>query len=118
MTEMTPAAIEVGEKVHIIVRRAFKEDLRRHFVGTVSMVSVGQIRVVGYTFSFNPTSQVFQRLPNLRTRLFGLFDSGYIVNVLPPEVDIERLRYHANQGVLVVSDGKGFKLEINDADGV
>jgi hypothetical protein len=109
-----PAVIEAGEKVHIILRRRFKEDQRRHFVGTVSMVSAGQIRVVGYTFSFNSTSSAFQRLPELRTRVFGLFDSGCVINVLPPQVDVDRLRYHANQGVLVMSDGQGFKLEIND----
>jgi hypothetical protein len=108
------AVIETGEKVHIILRRRFKEDQRRHFVGTVSMASAGQIRVVGYTFSFNATSSAFQRLPELRTRVFGLFDSGYVINVLPPHVDIDRLRYHANQGILVMTDGQGFKLEIND----
>ncbi|HEX4079873.1 MAG TPA: hypothetical protein VHX61_13480 [Rhizomicrobium sp.] len=112
---MIPAVIDVGEKVHIIARRHFKEDQRRHFVGTVSMVSAGQIRVEGYTFGFNPTSSSFQRLPELRTRIFGILDSGYVINVIPRHVDVDRLRYHANQGTLVMSDGQGFKLEINDS---
>jgi len=109
------AVIEAGEKVHIILRRRFKEDQRRHFVGTVSSVSAGQMRVVGYTFSFNAASSAFQRLPELRTRIFGLFDSSYVINVLPPQVDIDRLRYHTNPGVLVMTDGQGFKLEIDDS---
>jgi hypothetical protein len=109
------AVIEAGEKVHIILRRRFKEDQRRHFVGTVSSVSAGQMRVVGYTFSFNATASAFQRLPELRTRIFGLFESGYVINVLPPQVDIDRLRYHTNPGVLVMTDGQGYKLEIDDS---
>lgn len=111
---MSDAVIEVGEKVHVVMRRHFREDIRRHFAGTVTAVSGGLIRVQGYTFICSPVGLDCRRLPGLRTRLFGLHDSGFIVNVLPPDVTIDRLRYEAKGGVLMVTDAAGFSLEVNE----
>ena len=106
---MTQSVIEAGEKIHVIVRRHFKEEVRRHFAGEVTAVAPGQMRVVGYTFTCDPISLLYRRLPEIRTRIFALNDSGYIINVLPREIDISRLRYHTNTGVPVLTDGQGFQ---------
>jgi hypothetical protein len=111
---MSDAVIEVGEKVHIVMRRHFKEDIRRHFAGTVTAASLGLIRAQGFTFICSPVGLECRRLPGLRIRLFGLQDSGYIVNVLPPDVAVERLHYEAKGGALVLMDGAGYSLEVNE----
>jgi hypothetical protein len=42
-----------GEKVHVITRRLFDNDLRRHFVGEVKAVSDVAVRLEGYAFVLN-----------------------------------------------------------------
>ncbi len=111
---MSDAVIEVGEKIHVVMRRHFKEDIRRHFAGTVTVTSGELIRAQGYTFICSPVGLEVRRLTGLRTRVFGLHDSGYIVNVLPPEVAIDRLHYEAKGGTLVITDGAGYSLEVNE----
>jgi hypothetical protein len=114
MADLTQTVIAVGEKIHIIMRRHFKEDIRRHFAGTVTAVSEGQIRAEGYTFVFNPATLEYRKLPELRTRIFGILDSGYVINVLPENVVVDRLHYHTNLGAPVITDGAGFRLEVNE----
>ena len=106
--------IEVGEKVHVITRRNFKEDLRRHFAGEVTAVGNGQMRVQGYAFVFNAATLEYRRRPELRTRIFGFTDAQLIVIVLPQDVRIDKLHYHTYDGRLVVTDGSGFSLDINE----
>lgn len=112
---MTQPVLEVGEKVHIITRRHFKEDIRRHFAGTVLAVSGALIRVEGYSFIVSAISSETRRLSGARTRLFGLTDSSYILNVLPPSVMIDRLQYQTVNGRLMMADSSsGFSLEVNE----
>ena len=42
-----------GEKVFVITRRLFDEDLRRHFVGEVQEITNVAMRVQGYSFVFD-----------------------------------------------------------------
>ena len=107
------SAIEVGEKFHIITQRQFKEEVRRHFAGTVTAVSEGLMRAEGYSFICNPTTLAYRRLAGLRTRIFGLSGGGYILNILPSDVLIERLHY-TTSGPLTLVDGIGFRLEVNE----
>jgi len=45
--------VSANEKVHIITRRLFDEDLRRHFAGVVLEVAEGTIRAIGYAFIYD-----------------------------------------------------------------
>ncbi|HLC03620.1 MAG TPA: hypothetical protein VJK02_11330 [Anaerolineales bacterium] len=45
--------ITVGEEVHIITRRLFENDLRRHFAGLVEEVSRSLLRARGHVFVFD-----------------------------------------------------------------
>jgi hypothetical protein len=109
---MNNAVLEIGEKVHIITRRMFPEDLRRHFVGVVQAVSEDHIRAEGYVFVFNAGTNDFQRLSSKRVRLVSL-SVGNIINIIPKDVDIDALRYQKIDGRLVVTD-RNFALDINE----
>ena len=113
MTE-TGSVLEVGEKLHIMTRRNFPDDLRRHFVGEVVAISGNAMRVEGYAFVFNPTSLEYKRREELRTRIFAIADTQLIINVMPQAVKIDRLRYATPDGRLVVTDGVSFSLDINE----
>ena len=106
--------IEVGEKVHVITRRIFREDVRRHFAGTVTAVSEPLIRVEGYAFIFNPVTLHYVFRPDFRIRVFGIGDSNEIINVIPRASVLEHLRYELLEGRLVVTDGDAVALDINE----
>lgn len=108
------AVVEIGDKLHIMTRRLFEEDVRRHFVGEVTAVSDVLAEVQGYTFIFHSGTNEYTRLPEARTRLFSLGDSGHIVNKIPREVDIGSIVYRTIESRLVISDGRAFSLPVNE----
>ncbi len=104
-----------GDKVHIITRRGFDGDLRRHFAGEVLESSEQTLYVTGYVFVHDLSTNAFARRPERRTRIFSLIDAGNIINVLPATADIETLAYQMAPGRrLVITDGKEFQLDINE----
>ncbi len=111
---MSDCVIVPGDKVHIITRRLFHDDLRRHFAGEVTGVSGELCEIQGYVFVFNSGANEYHKRPKMRTRLFSLADAGHIVNKLPREVDIASLEYRIVETNLVVTDMKTFSLDINE----
>ena len=111
---MSESIIQIGDKLHIMTRRLFSDDLRRHFVGEV-VKAVGPVCAVeGHTFVFHAGTNEYQRRPEKRTRVFSLADANHIVNILPPDVDLALLEYRKVRGRLVVTDTKEFTLDINE----
>ena len=106
--------IDVGEKIHIITRRIFDGDLRRHFSGTVRAIDGATVRAQGYTFVFNANANEYRRRPEVRTRIFGLSDAQLIVNVIHPETILENMVYVVRNDRLVVTDGGKFTLDVNE----
>lgn len=111
---MSGSAIAIGEKLHIITRRLFDGDLRRHFAGEVTAVSGELCEVRGYAFVFNPGVNRYDKRPELRTRLFSVGHDGLIVNKIPRETSITALDYRSVEKGVVVTDGGTFSLDINE----
>ena len=111
---MAHPVLEIGEKLHIITRRNFADDLRRHFAGTVRAVDDGNMRIQGYTFVFNLSAMEYRRRPEVRTRIFPIGDGQLIINVLPADVVVEQLQYRKVDDRLVVTDGLKFSLDVNE----
>lgn len=110
---MSNGTISVGDKLHIITRRVFDGDVRRHFAGEVR--AVGDLcDVEGYAFVFDTGANQYQKRTPARSRLFGLGHPGLIVNRIPRDVDLDELEYRQVDGHLMVTDGKGFSLDINE----
>ncbi len=113
-TEKHPAVLEREDKVLIITRRFFMDDVRRHFVGTVERYDPGAMRVRGYAFVYNADQGSFVKRKSQRTCIFPL-DNHLIMFVLPYDSDIGAMRYEAiDEGGLVATDGKHFKLELDE----
>lgn len=106
--------LDIGEKIHVIERRRFESDVRRHFLGVVEEVSVTTVRATGFVFVYDAVSTSYRRGAEPRTRLIPLGSGGVIINVLPPETSVEAARYEDQDGRLVVSDGAAFRLDINE----
>ncbi len=113
------STVAVGEIVHVIARRSFDGDLRRHFVGRIVAAEGLSVRLEGYVFAFDIShKELFVKLDEERTRILNLGDSGLIVNVLPRETDVEKVHYvQEADGKLVVTDGKAFSLCMQEFGG-
>jgi hypothetical protein len=111
---MANSVLAVGDKLHIMTRRLFADDVHPHFVGEISAVSGPLFRVQGYVFVFDSATNSYLKHPTIRTRLFSLSDAGHIINVIPQEVDLDSLQYRVTKGRLAITDGGKFSLEINE----
>ena len=111
---MSEPVISVGEKLHIMTRRLFEADIRRHFAGEVTAVAADLIEVTGYTFIFNAGTTNYVKLPELRTRVFSPGQAGLIVNKIPRDVVVSNLDYRHINRRLTFTDGKSFALDVNE----
>ena len=107
--------VKVGEKVHVMVRRRFDTDLRRHFAGEIVDVAENAIRVEGYVFVLDTVTNQYTRRPDMRSRIIALIDSVNIINVIPSATNLDKLVYKLSKdGRLVVTDGEHMSLDINE----
>ncbi len=111
---MTDSVLAVGEKLHIMTRRLFEADVHPHFIGEISEVAGPLFRARGYSFVFDSGTNSYIKHPEVRIRLFSISDAGYIINVIPREVDLDSLQYRIAAGRLAITDNCGFSLEINE----
>jgi hypothetical protein len=111
---MGSAVLGVGEKVHVVTRRAFPEDVRRHFVGSVQAISEDAAKLEGYAFVLRGATNEYERRPEKRVRVVSLSDAANIVNVLPESVDLDGLTYTFSSGKLLMTDGAGYELELTE----
>jgi hypothetical protein len=107
--------ISEGEKIHVITRRNFDNDVRRHFVGEVRSVGDFAVRVEGFTFIFDQVNNYYIKQPDRRIRIIAFGDSGNIITVIPRELKLEDLRYRTtDDNRVVMTDGASYTLDINE----
>lgn len=106
--------VDIGDYLHVIERRRFESDLRRHFFGEVERVDGAAVRATGYTFVYDSGRTSYVRSSEKRTRVISLDSSGLIINIASRESRIEDVRYEDRDGRLTVTDGASFSLDINE----
>ncbi len=106
--------LHAGEKVHIIHRRLFQGEARRHMVGVVDAYENGMARIVGYVFTVDKSSFSYTKHDDKRTRIVAMSSGDLFVNVLPPEVDIDKVHYEQQSKTTRVTDGSGWHLELSE----
>jgi hypothetical protein len=113
---MAERVIAVGEGVIIITKRAFPDDVRRHFIGTVTACSDALVRVEGHAWIASNIGQ-YERRSDLRTGVFSLSSGDEVVLVVPAAVDVEALTYRLVTGRLIITDNVEFSVEITEFGG-
>jgi hypothetical protein len=106
--------LQQGEKVHVIHRRHFEKDHHRHFVGTVESYETGVARVRGHVFTVDPVKFAYVRRPETRVRIISIISGDLLINVLPPQVDLEKIIYKQQKGAVRVTDGSDWHLDISE----
>ena len=109
----TERLLQPGEKVFVVERRLFDEDLRRHFVGEVEVCTEVGFRARGYPFLHHPPEGKFVRKNNPRTRLFS-FHNNLIINVLPESCNIEGVSHVKTEGGTILTDDETFKMDVSE----
>ena len=104
--------LEPGEKLHIVERRFFSDDVQRHVIGEVLRCTEQVIRLQGYIWVFDLSDGRFVRKPEKRERIIHLH-GRLTINVIPRDVDPSMVKYVVDpQRGLQVTDGKDFSLDI------
>lgn len=107
--------IEKGNKVHIIYRALYENAVRRHFFGEVMEANGTICRIEGFAFVLDGKSETYKKRPDKRTTVADLGESGYIVNIVDSEIDVDSVTYRYVREVgLVITDDKNFVLNINE----
>jgi len=106
--------LNVGDKVHVVERRYFEEDIRRHFVGEVIAYSDHALRVKGHVWVLDKLTREFVRRPEERERVIFPGDR-LIVNIIPNDTNLDEIKYVSlPQKGIVVTDGKKYTLDLSE----
>ncbi len=112
---MKTALLNPGEKIHVIQRRRFEKDVRRHFVGQVEGYEHGMARTSGYVFVIDDLNKhMFVRRPDRRIKLVPVASGDVIVNVIPESVDLEKVTYEVKDRMLWVTDGSVWRMDLKE----
>jgi hypothetical protein len=104
-----------GEKIHVIHRRQFEKEARRHFVGEVESYEHGLARASGYVFVVDDLNKhMFVKRPDRRTKLIAISSGDVIVNVIPESVEVESVAYELKDRSLVVTDGRAWTMDVKE----
>ena len=115
MKEIHQALLNPGEKIHVMHRRRFEKDVRRHFVGKVESYEQGIARASGYVFVIDDLSKhLFVKRPDCRIKLVPISTGDVIVNIIPETVDIERVHYELYDRSLRVTDGSDWSMDVKE----
>ena len=115
MKETNRTLLSPGEKIHVMHRRRFEKDVRRHFVGMVESYEQGIARASGYVFVIDDLSKhLFVKRPDRRTKLVPISTGDVIVNIIPETVDIELVHYELYERSLRVTGGSDWSMDVKE----
>ena len=106
--------LEKDEKVFIVERKYFKEDIRRFFCGEVIGCSENLFRAKGYAWVMSQRLNQFVKKPELRERTF-CFSNRLLINVMPRDIDVNIIHYSYDQKRgHIITYGKDYSLNIDE----
>ncbi len=111
---MNSAILQRGEKIHVLHRRQIDSEPHRHFVGVVDEYDGGVVRMTGHLYVVDKSTFQFVRRPELRTRIVSVVSGEIIVNVLPPQVALEKIVYKLEGAAVRVTDGTEWHLDLSE----
>jgi len=107
-------ALRDGDKLLVIEQRLYKDDNTRMFVGVVEDHDQATIRLRGFPFHLNPYEiSGSERHGEERVRLISL-SAGYIIYLLPPEMDVSKLMLRRSPKSLMLTEGETLSLDLSE----
>ena len=110
--------LKKGEKIHVVERRFFEGDARRHFVGEVLESNDTVLRASGYVFVCDRIKNEFVRKAELRERVISMVDARLVINIISPETQLDKVHYvtltEKVHNRLIVTDDSKFSLDVHE----
>lgn len=106
--------LKSGDNILVAHRRLFEKDQSRFFVGRVEAYDAGIVRATGFTYVLDMMSGRVVGKDEPRTKLLALASGTLIVYLLPAEAGPEAVGIVSELGRLVLSDGKGFTMNLSE----
>jgi len=104
-----------GEKIHVILRRAFLQDIRRHFIGEVTDATDSIVRAEGNAYLYDTNTNLFVRKSYSQVRIFSLADAVNIISVLPRAANLKKTVYKLTEkNRMVLTYGESLSMDVNE----
>ena len=99
----------------MVIRRAFAQDIRRHFVGEVMDATESLIRAEGYAYLYDTNTNLFVKKNYSHVRIFSLIDGVNIICVLPRTANLKKIAYRfTDKNRMVLTDGESLTMDVNE----
>jgi len=99
----------------VIVRRAFFQDIRRHFIGEVTDVTESLVRAEGHAYLYDTNTNLFVRKNHSQVRIFSLVDASNVISVLPRTANLKKVVYRFTEKKrMVLTDGESLSMDVNE----
>jgi hypothetical protein len=104
--------LKEGDKILVTHRRLFEKDETRFFVGRVDAYEAGVVKVTGHSFVRDMIGGRVIEKTDERTKVLSLSSGTLIVYQLPDAVALDMLTFEGREGLLALTDGKEFTLNL------
>ena len=99
----------------MVTRRAFAQDIRRHFIGEVIDVTESLIRAEGHAFLYDTNTNLFVKKNYSYVRIFSLVDGVNIICILPRTTNLKKIAYRfTEKNRMVLTDGESLTMDVNE----
>jgi hypothetical protein len=107
--------LEQGDSILVAHRRLYDRDEARFFIGRVDAYEAGVVKVTGHSYVRDSMGGRVLEKADKRTKILSLSSGTLIVYQLPDNVGLEALKFVSADGQLVLTDGKGFTMNVTEA---
>jgi hypothetical protein len=106
-------AVQCNDRVLVVDRKHFRDDVTNMFVGVVEDYEDGFVRARGYAYHIHPYEMGNERRAEERVRVFSL-NSGDVIYLLPRELNIGQIQIKRAPKTLILADGQSFTMDLTD----
>jgi len=106
-------ALLSNDRVLVVDRKLFRDDVTNMFVGVVEDYEDGFVRARGYAYHIHPYEMGTERRAEERMRVFSLY-SGDVIYLLPHNLDIAQIQIKRTPKTLILTDGQSFQMDLTD----
>lgn len=107
------AAIHPNDRLLIIDRKLFRDDVTNLFVGVVEEYEEEVVRLRGYSYHISPYEIGTEKRAGERVRVVSL-SCGDIIYVLPRELNVTHVEVRRSPKSLVLSDNQTVTMDLTD----
>jgi hypothetical protein len=107
------AAVHPNDRILVVDRKLFRDDVTNMFVGVVEDYEEGFVRTRGYAYHIHPYEMGTERRAEERVRLVSLY-SGDAVYVLPRDLNVSQIQIRRSPKSLILTDGQSFTMDLTD----